>query len=150
MKGHVWLILLAIPLISHCGLKYTMPTPKGFVRYEKEKAHIKAISADGVRLMTFEHKNEPEGDLVLWTQQFRQHFADQGYKILKEQAVLAKNNLAGHYFHTLYSFNGRDFSYAVTVFVHEKQVYTVEAGSEFAVYAGEEESVLAAVKEFGI
>lgn len=150
MRTKAVLAGMALLIASGCGLKYTMPVPAGFMRYQKEKDHIKAISAEGVRLMTFEYKNEPEGDLTLWVQQFRQHFAEQGYKIVKEQPVSAKANLAGHYFHTLYSYNGRDYSYAVTVFVREKKVYTVEAGSEFAAFAPEEAAVLAAVSQFSL
>ncbi len=129
---------------------FTVKTPQGFAVYDREVKIFKAISPDGVRLRAYSRYNEPFGDESMWGETVKTHMISKGYRLVQEKEITAKNNLKGRLFEYSLWFNGEDYRYVITLFVHDKLVYIIETGGPSVYYEKRRSAVMSAIEDFSI
>lgn len=94
-------------------------------------AALRATSAEGVVLGVRAEKNEPRGNLELWTDALDRQLRRGGYVAEGDaREVRTARGLSGREISYTRLENGRKYRVWTTVFVTEKRVWVVEAGGD--------------------
>ncbi|HPB81228.1 MAG TPA: hypothetical protein PK200_04225 [Spirochaetota bacterium] len=128
--------------------RYSMGTPEGFAKFEKEQQLIKFVSSDSIRIKARSIKNEPYGDIAMWSDTVKHYLTSNGYHEVSVKEIATPENLQGRYTEYRIRYNAEDYIYAVALFVDRENIFIVEAGGEKKHYDRKRNSVVDAVKSF--
>jgi len=140
-------VLFFIVLISLSACQtVTLPLPDGFAYYEKKQSPelLRAVSPDRVVYRVRAVLDEPEASLDFWKTALETHFKKSGYVIVEQKAVKA-GSLPGESFIMATTHAGRDYTYALNVFVYKKGVVLIEVAGENAQFEKYRQQVAAAI-----
>lgn len=128
--------------------QYSLSTPDGFAKFHKEEQIMKFVSSDGVRIKAHSIRNEPYGDIAMWSDTVRQHLKSNGYHEVLVKQLATPDNVQGKYTEYGIRYNAEDYIYAVALYVDKENIYIVEAGGEKKYYDRKRDSVLDAMRSF--
>ncbi|HON77969.1 MAG TPA: hypothetical protein PK544_05730 [Spirochaetota bacterium] len=128
--------------------RYSMRTPEGFAKYEKEEHVLKFVSSDSIRIKARSIKNEPYGDLTMWSDTVQHYLKSNGYHEVTAKELATPDNIQGRYTEYSIRYNASDYIYGVALFVDTDTIYIIESGGEKKYYDKKRNSVLEAIKSF--
>jgi len=140
--------MLLIIVNASC-INYTINIPDDFVVYDRE-AHFKAITADGIRMKIKKIKNEPKGDILLWSRTIELHLKSRGYQIIKNDEIKTVSGLQGRAMLSLFKYHRKDYSYLTAIFVHKKYVYLIESAGPYDIFNNHQKNIYKSIRSFRI
>ena len=109
--------------------------PAGFAGLEPgDDIASRSVSPEGVVFAVRREKNDIRGDLAFWSGAIDAKLRREGYRAYDAKDVVAKG-VKGKEIRYGIDRAGREHTYAVTVFVTETTVVTVEAGGDHELFA---------------
>jgi len=153
MNNTMRVVLLACAVVMAAGCttaQYTINSPDGFVHFNKDKRVLKYISSDGVRIRAHHVKNEPYGDLQMWSDSADLHLRDAGYHELDKKDLATTDNIRGLYREYLTRFNAEDYVYALALYVDREYIYILETGGQKKYFDRHRAGVLQSVRSFSV
>ena len=127
------LLLIALTLAAMGCANFEAKTPTNFVRLEQDKSQYdyRATSADGIVLAVREIENEPQGELVFWTEAIENSLRNRGgYALLDRSEITTAQGHSGVRLRLGLDNNDKPHEYTVAIFVTEDHVFLVQAGGE--------------------
>lgn len=143
-----WLLLLVslllLVLLSACQT-VNLPVPEGFAKYTAHgQDMLRAVSPERVVYRVHSVKGEAKADLDFWKTALTTHFKKNGYLIVEQKPITAAS-LPGVSFVMATTFAGKDYTYALNVFVHKDDIVLIEVSGENAYYDKYRQQVAAAI-----
>jgi hypothetical protein len=143
-----WLIFPSLFLILPACRTFTMEAPKDFMVYDKQPEPFRAISAEGVRLKARSIKNEPKGDLALWTEYLEMHLKSKGYLLKEKKEIQNSQGLKGMYLTSLYQYSGQNFAYLAALYVNKDNIFLIESAGTYPDFEKHRDNIIIALKSF--
>ena len=141
--------LCALGLFPGCGPTAQLKRPPEFAQYRDARPHFKAVSADGIRMRARREENQPKSDVGLWQESIRGHLKHEGYRIVEEGDVKAKDGGAnGRRILSLYRFQEQDYVYLVALFVRGAYVFIVEAAGPYKQFTTHKQNIEESLRSF--
>lgn len=148
-------VLVALAATA-CGPAFVLDRPSDFLTLDEHESRshgyaFRATSADGVVVAVRELENRGHGSLTFWTESIRNQLRyGSGYAIAEETSVRAASGEEGTRLVC-----GRDqgsvaYTYWVTVFVADDELYVVEAGGPRDVFEVHRQAVEASLANFRV
>jgi len=138
------LSILLFFLLAACQ-SFNLPVPKGFAKYDANgKDMLRAVSPERVVYRVHAVKDEPKADLNFWKTAVETHFKKNGY-IIVEQKPITASSLPGVSFVMATTFAGKDYSYALNLFVVNEGVVLIEVSGENSYFEKYREQVAEAI-----
>lgn len=143
-------------VVPACGPAFVLDRPDDFLELDSDDSRnrgyaYRATSADGVVVAVRELENRGHGSLGFWTESIRNQLRyGSGYAIVEEVPVRAASGEEG-----MRLVCGRDqgsvtYTYWVTVFVADEELYVVEAGGARDVFEANRAAVEESLARFRI
>lgn len=123
-------------------------TPSGFAKYTRDAKDYRAISADGIRIKVRRLKNDPYGDLKMWSDAAGQYLADQGYRRIMDGTLDAPGGFEGRYEEYRAIYNGKTYAYITGYLVGKDDIYIIETTGEESVFGKRRDAIMRSIKGF--
>ena len=127
MKTHATRLLMigCVGLLLAACRTARMELPAGFAKYKEEP--FRAVSADAVRLRVRSIPNNPRAALDVIQKTMEQHFKNQGYRILRNEAIENKDGLQGRLFLTSIATLNGSYRYLSVIYPDDERILLLEA-----------------------
>ena len=121
------IFVVAATLITACQ-SVRVPVPEGFAYYDKPPTNevLYAVAPERVVYRVRKVEPDPKADLDFWKTALLTQFKKTGYIVLNQQTITAKNT-PGYSFTLATTYNSKDYTYQLNVFVN---VMLIEASGE--------------------
>ena len=141
------LLVISLTLLSACQT-VSLPVPEGFAYYEKASASdiLRAVSPERVIYRVHRVDAGQPASLDFWTTALLTQFKKSGYIIVDQQTVKA-GPVSGVSFVMATTYNGRDYSYSLNVFVQPKNIILIEAAGENSQFKKYQRQLAAAIAQ---
>ena len=145
MRRSILTLALAALALGGCATT-SLQTPAGFAAQpDDDHYEYRASDGEGVVLAVRREKNQPRGDLRFWTSALDVKLRQAGYQALSLEEVASADGIEGRQIRYALSFEGRELSFWVTLFVTSKRVVIVEAGGDSELFDAKTEAVEQAI-----
>ncbi len=139
-----------------CGPAFVLERPADFLELDDSRNAprgyaYRATSADGAVVAVRRLENRGHGSLAFWTEVIRNQLRyGGGYAVLEETSVRAASGESGTRLVCGRDQGGRTYTYWVTLFVVDEQLFVVEAGGEREAFERARPAVEASLAGFRI
>jgi len=125
-----------------------MDLPTGFAKYKGPP--FRAVSADAIRLRLRSIENRPRATLDVLQKTIELHFKNQGYTILKNEAIQNTDGLKGRLFLTSIETLNGSYRYLCAFFLDGDQVHLIEAAGLAKDFQSHEAELLAKARSLRV
>jgi len=130
--------------------KHDLSLPDSFAIYTREKKVYKAVTAGGVRVRSFQVKNEPEGSVEMWFSAIDIHLKSSGYQKVKHEDFTSPQKFEGKLAEYNYLFNGKDYTYLIAIIIDQNKIFVIESGGLKERVAQYKKSITGSMKKFTV
>jgi len=140
--------LLGILFTFGCATEYKLNLPDSFAVYNRENKVYKAITAGGVKVRSFQVKNDPEGSVEMWFSAIDIHLKSGGYQVVSSEDFTSPQNFDGKLAEYKYMYNGKDYTYLISILLNQDKIYVIESGGLQKRVAGYKKEIISSMKNF--
>lgn len=140
--------LLVILFTGGCATEYMLNLPDSFAVYERENKEYKAITAGGVKVRSFQVKNDPEGSVEMWFSAIDIHLKSGGYQVVRSEDFTSPQNFDGRITEYRYLYNGKDYTYLIAILINQDNIYIIESGGLQKRVSKYKKEIISAMKQF--
>jgi len=140
--------LLGILFTFGCATEYKLNLPDSFAVYNREKKAYRAITAGGVKVRSFQVKNDPKGSVEMWFSAIDIHLKSGGYQEVSSEDFTSPQNFNGRIAEYRYLYNGKDYTYLIAILIDQDKIYVIESGGLQKRVSPYKKEIISSIKDF--